>query len=174
MQVKSHNVFGIVGWKNSGKTTLLEALVREMSTRGYRVSTIKHAHHAFDIDVPGKDSYRHRKAGAYEIIVASGQRWALMHELRGAEEPNLTDLLAHLEACDLVLIEGFKSDPHPKIEVLRALGPEGRIADSDKSVCAIATQDPMLAGTHRSLALDDIIAITNFICAECALTRPVR
>lgn len=167
------NVFGIVGWKNSGKTTLLEVLIREIVARGYRVSTVKHAHHAFDIDVPGKDSYRHREAGAHEVIVASRQRWALMHELRDAEEPELSSLLAHLGPCDLVLIEGFKSEDHPKIEVLREMGPEGRIADSDITVRAIVTQDAKLAGSHQFLALDDIGAIVDFICAQCGLALRV-
>lgn len=166
MGVSPDKIFGITGWKNSGKTTLLEALVRELSARRYRVSTIKHAHHAFDIDVPGKDSYRHREAGAHEVIVASGQRWALMHELRGAEQPTLTELLAHLGDCDLVLVEGFKGGSHPKIEVVRSPGPAGRIADTDETICAIAAPDPALAGTHRHLALDDIVGISDFICAH--------
>ncbi len=166
MAVKLEKVFGIAGWKNSGKTTLLEVLVRELSARGYRVSTVKHAHHAFDIDVPGKDSYRHREAGANEVIVASGQRWALMHELRGAEQPGLEDLLDHLGDCDLVLVEGFKHDSHPKIEVLRELGPEGRIADSDETICAVAAPDAGLAGSHKHLLLDDAVAIADFILAH--------
>jgi len=166
---KQHTIFGIVGWKNSGKTTLLEGLVRELSRRGFKVSTIKHAHHAFDIDVPGKDSYRHREAGAQEVIVASGQRWALMHELRGTPEPDLAGLLSHLAPCDLVLIEGFKSERHSKIEVLRALGTDGRIADSDKSVLAVATPDARLAGTHKRLDLNNVGAVADFICAYCGL-----
>lgn len=169
MGVSPDKVFGITGWKNSGKTTLLEAVVRELSARGHRVSTIKHAHHAFDIDVPGKDSYRHREAGAHEVIVASGQRWALMHELRGAAQPGLAELLGHLSDCDLVLVEGFKGGSHPKIEVLRAPGPEGRIADADGTVCAIASPDAALAGTHKHLALNDIAEIADFICAHRGL-----
>jgi molybdopterin-guanine dinucleotide biosynthesis protein MobB len=160
-------VFGITGWKNSGKTSLMEALVSELTVRGYRISTVKHAHHAFDIDVPGKDSYRHREAGAQEVIVASGQRWALMHELRGAAQPALSELITHLADCDLVLVEGFKGDTHPKIEVIRELGPDGRIADTDPTVCAIASPDKALAGTHRHLALDDIPAMADYICAYC-------
>ena len=169
MTMTTHKVFGIVGWKNSGKTTLVEALLGELSARGYRVSTIKHAHHAFDIDVPGKDSYRHREAGAGEVLVASGQRWALMHELRGGEEPRLEDLLRHLSPCDLVLVEGFKRDAHPKIEVLRTLGPDGRIADSDGMVCAIATENPAICGAHPALPLNDIGAIADFICVRAGL-----
>lgn len=172
MRVSHHKVFGITGWKNSGKTTLVEALVCELSARGYRISTVKHAHHAFDIDVPGKDSYRHREAGAQEVMVASGQRWALMHELRGAEQPNLSELIAHMADCDLVLVEGFKSCSHSKIEVLRELGPEGRIADSDKTVCAIATPDSALAGVHKRLDLNDVRAIADFISSYCNIARP--
>lgn len=169
MAITPDKVFGITGWKNSGKTTLVEALVRELTGRGYRVSTIKHAHHAFDIDVPGKDSYRHRKAGAHEVIVASEQRWALMHELRNESPPSLADLLIHLGDCELVLVEGFKGDAHPKIEVLRSLGPEGRIADSDHSVCAVATPDSALAGRHRRLDLQNVGVMADFICAHCGL-----
>jgi molybdopterin-guanine dinucleotide biosynthesis protein B len=169
MAIAPVKVFGITGWKNSGKTTLLERLVRELTGRGYRVSTIKHAHHAFDIDVPGKDSFRHREAGAHEVIVASGQRWVLMHELRGSAQPTLAELIGHLGDCDLLLVEGFKGDAHPKIEILRTLGPDGRIADTDKSIRAVATSDPKLAGRHRHLDLNDIGAIADFICAHCAL-----
>ncbi len=162
-------VFGIVGWKNSGKTTLIERLIREFGARGLSVSTIKHVHHAFDIDVPGKDSYRHREAGAQEVLVTSGGRWALMHELRGAPEPDLNKLVEHLSPCDLVLVEGFKCDTHPKIEVLRASGDEGRIADKDKTVCAIATDYPALTGRHPYLSLSDAGAIADFITRHCNL-----
>ncbi len=171
MKKQTLKIFGIAGWKGSGKTTLIERLVPEFSGRGFRVSTIKHAHHAFDIDIPGKDSYRHRDAGAHEVLVTSGQRWALMHELRGAEQPPLGELLFHLDACDLVLVEGFKRDSHPKIEVLRNIGPEGRMADSDVSVRAIATPNNALAGAHKSLPLDEIGPITDFICEQCGLTK---
>jgi molybdopterin-guanine dinucleotide biosynthesis protein B len=161
--MKAQNILGIVGWKNSGKTTLVEALVREMTARGLRISTVKHAHHAFDIDVPGKDSHRHREAGAHEVIVASGQRWALMHELREAPEPPLVELLAKLAPCDLVLVEGFKQGTHPKIEVARVKREEGLIADQDDTVIAIATDDVMLAGRHLALPLNDATAIVEFI-----------
>ena len=165
----SHKVFGITGWKNSGKTALVEALLCELTARGLRVSTIKHAHHAFDIDVPGKDSHRHREAGASEVLVASGRRWALMHELRDEAEPRLEELLARLSPCDLVLVEGFKRDSHPKIEVLRTLGPDGRIADSDGTVCAIVTDNPAIRGAHPALPLGDISAIADFICVRAGL-----
>lgn len=156
-------ILGIVGWKNSGKTTLVEALVREMTARGLRVSTVKHAHHAFDIDVPGKDSHRHREAGAHEVIVASGDRWALMHELRDAPEPPLDVLIAKLAPCDLVLVEGFKRGTHAKIEVARFKRDEGLIADQDRTVLAVATDDAALAGRHRALPLNDTPTILDFI-----------
>ena len=108
------NVFGVVGYKNTGKTGLMERLVSEITGRGFSVSTIKHAHHSFDVDHPGKDSYRHRSAGASQVLLSSGARWALMSELRGADEPDLDVLLAQLDPVDLVLIEGYKTNPHPK------------------------------------------------------------
>ncbi len=154
-------VIGIVGWKNSGKTTLVEALLRELTGRGLRVSTIKHAHHHFDVDVSGKDSWRHREAGAQEVLVASSQRWVLMHEERG--DPDLRDLLAHLGPCDLVLVEGFKHGPHRKIEVRRAASGGVLLADQDEAILAVATDDAALAGRHRCLPLADVAAIADFI-----------
>ena len=161
--MKTQKILGIVGWKNSGKTTLVEALVREMTGRGLQISTVKHAHHAFDIDVPGKDSHRHREAGAQEVIVTSGQRWALMHELRGSPESSLDDLLSKLAPCDLVLVEGFKHGGHPKIEVARFLRDEGLIADQDDAVLAVATDNAPLAGRHPALPLNDVAVIFEFI-----------
>jgi molybdopterin-guanine dinucleotide biosynthesis protein MobB len=165
----AQKVFGIVGWKNSGKTTLVEKLVREMTARGLCVSTVKHAHHAFDIDAPGKDSHRHREAGAHEVIVASGQRWALMCELRAVTEPSLDELISRLAACDLVLVEGFKRGGHPKIEVARFTREEGLIADRDNSVLAVATDNAALSGRHRSLSLNDPVEIAAFICSHLDL-----
>lgn len=162
--MKTRKVLGIVGWKNSGKTTLVEALVREMTARGLRISTVKHAHHAFDIDVPGKDSYRHREAGAHEVVIASGQRWALMRELRDAPEPPLEELIAKLAPCDLVLVEGFKRGGHPKIEVARFAREEGLIADQNDRVIAVATDNSALAGRHLALPLNEAAAIVEFIC----------
>jgi len=164
MDATFDKVIGIVGWKNSGKTTLTEKLVQELTVRGYRVSTVKHAHHDFDIDHPGKDSYRHRAAGAHEVVVASAHRWALLHEHRGAPEPSLADLLAHLEPCDLVLVEGFKYGPHRKIEVRRKDSRGPLLADKDAAVIAVATDDPALAGRHRFLPLNNAAAIADFIC----------
>jgi molybdopterin-guanine dinucleotide biosynthesis protein MobB len=162
MMVGLPRVMGIVGWKNSGKTTLIEALVREMTGRGLRISTIKHAHHDFEIDTPGKDSHRHRMAGAHEVLVASSKRWALMHELRG--QPELSELLAHFGPCDLVLVEGFKRNRYPKIEVARVPREEGLIADSDDTVVGVATDNALLAGRHHCLPLNDAKAIADFVC----------
>src|SRR5690348_12632939 len=113
-------VIGFAGWSGAGKTTLLTRLIPHLIAKGLRVSTLKHAHHEFDVDVPGKDSWRHREAGAAEVLVSSGKRWALMHELRGADEPKLPELLARMSPVDLVIVEGFKRELHPKIEVYRA------------------------------------------------------
>jgi molybdopterin-guanine dinucleotide biosynthesis protein B len=133
-------VMGIVGWKNSGKTTLVVELVRLLTARGLKVGTVKHAHHEFDIDHPGKDSWRHREAGATDVIVASAARWAQVHELRGAPEPELDELLPRLSpGLDVVLVEGFKRDPHPKIEVVPP-GFDGRLLTlDDPHVVALAS-----------------------------------
>ncbi|MEM9581447.1 MAG: molybdopterin-guanine dinucleotide biosynthesis protein B, partial [Pseudomonadota bacterium] len=114
------NIYGVVGWKNAGKTGLMERLVSEISARGYSVSTVKHAHHAFDVDQPGRDSYRHRQAGAREVLLSSRNRFALMHELTDEDEPSLADLLTKLAPVDIVLVEGYKRDAHPKVEAHRA------------------------------------------------------
>src|SRR6056297_1010690 len=135
------NVYGVIGWKNSGKTTLVERLVAEIAARGYTVSTVKHTHHGVDVDRPGKDSHRHRQAGAGQVILASSARWALMTELRGAAEPPLEDLLAHLAPVDLVIVEGYKRDTHPKVEVWRAETGQPLIAANDPTVRAVASPD---------------------------------
>lgn len=162
-------IYGVTGWKNTGKTGLMERLVTEITGRGLRVSTVKHAHHATDIDHPGRDSFRHRQAGATEVIVASPLRWAVMHELRGEEEPGLTALLARLSPVDLVLIEGYKSAPHPKIECHRAAAGRGLLAPENASIRAVASDS-----AHPGLALpvfdlDDTAAIAGFILAEVGL-----
>ena len=110
------NIFGIIGWKNSGKTGLMERLVSEITKRGFKVSTIKHAHHSFDIDHEGRDSFRHRQTGASEVLLSSNSRWALMHELRGELEPNFSDLISKMKPVDLILVEGFKKEKHSKLE----------------------------------------------------------
>jgi len=156
-------IFGIVGWKNSGKTTLVAALVREFSARGLSISTVKHAHHAFDLDRPGKDSYLHRDAGAREVLIASHDRWALLHELRGAAEPPLSELLRHMSPVDLVLVEGFKHGGHPKLEVRRRDSAGGPLSESDPHIVAIATDDAISAEQQPVFALDDITGIADFI-----------
>ena len=162
------NVWGVIGWKNAGKTGLMERLVTEFTTRGLSVSTIKHAHHGFDVDQPGKDSYRHREAGAREVLVASAARYAVLHELRDAEEPTLEDLIARLSPVDLVLVEGYKRDRHPKIEAWRAVNANPLIADDDDTVRAVAADTP-LERDQPVFDLDDTRAIADFIAAELAL-----
>jgi molybdopterin-guanine dinucleotide biosynthesis protein B len=168
-------VFGIAGWKNSGKTGLMVRLVAEFTARGYRVSTIKHAHHDFDIDKPGADSYRHREAGAHEVTIVSGTRFAVMHELRGAPEPTLDEILPRLAPCDLVLIEGYKREPIPKIEVRRLDATKTEpLAPGDQHITAIAA-DHAVAGTELPVfALDDTTAIADFIAAAVGLGERSR
>ena len=158
-------LYGIAGWKNSGKTGLMERLVAEFTARGLRVSTVKHAHHSFDVDQPGKDSYRHRAAGAAQVMLSSANRWALMTELQGAPEPPLADLLAQLAPVDLVLVEGFKREDHPKIEAHRAATGQGLLAPGDPTIRAIAS-DSAPETDRPVLHLDDTRAIADFIAAE--------
>lgn len=161
-------IYGVTGWKNNGKTGLMERLVAEITGRGHTVSTLKHAHHRFDVDQPGKDSHRHRSAGATEVLLASGTRWALMHELRGADEPPLEALLAKLARVDLVLIEGYKTGPHPKIEAHRAETGAALIAPGDPLIRAVASDTPVEAPVPV-FDLDDTAAIADFILAEVGL-----
>ncbi len=165
----TQKVFGVVGWKNSGKTTLMEKLVTEITGRGFSVSTVKHAHHAFDVDRPGKDSFRHRAAGAREVLLVSGRRWALMHELRDAPEPPLEALLEKLAPVDLVLVEGYKTGRHPKLEAHRAGNDRPLIARADPSVLAVASDDPVPGLSVPVLPLDAAKAVADFILAEVGL-----
>ncbi|HVC54076.1 MAG TPA: molybdopterin-guanine dinucleotide biosynthesis protein B [Stellaceae bacterium] len=161
-------IFGLAGWSGSGKTTLLTAVIPELVARGLSVSTIKHAHHAFDIDQPGKDSWRHRQAGASEVMVASSRRWALMRELRDAPEPTLDGLVGRMAPVDLLLIEGFKFHPHPKLEVHRpALGKPVLYPD-DPHIVAIACDAPLDAPLPL-LPLDDPGAVARFIVGHTGL-----
>ncbi|NKB48073.1 MAG: molybdopterin-guanine dinucleotide biosynthesis protein B [Alphaproteobacteria bacterium] len=165
-------VIGLAGWSGSGKTTLLVELVTLITGLGYTVSTIKHAHHAFDVDQPGKDSHRHRAAGANEVLVASANRWALMHELAGAPEPDLDHLLTHMSPVDLVLVEGYKHHAHNKIEVHRPALGQPMIAPTDSSVIAIASDGPIAEADELGIAildLNDAAAIAHYILATCAL-----
>ena len=166
-------VLGFAGWSGSGKTTLIERLLPRLLERGLRVSVVKHAHHAFDVDVPGKDSWRHRQAGASEVLVASAQRWVLMHELRGADAPDLDAHLARLSPCDLVLVEGYKRAPIPKIEVHRPATGRPLLFPGDPTIVAIATDAPIDAPIPR-LDLDDPDAIATFVLARTADGDPNR
>ena len=156
-------VIGIVGWKDSGKTTLVVRLVEHFAAGGLRVSTVKHAHHSVDPDQPGKDSWRHREAGAQEVLLATAARYALFHELRGEPEPPLDELLARLAPADLVIVEGFKRFAHPKIEVHRAVRGTPLLAQKDPAIVAVASDEP-LPGLHVPvLGLDDIAGIAALI-----------
>lgn len=162
-------VYGIVGWKNSGKTGLMERLVAEFVSRGLRVSTLKHAHHSFDVDQEGKDSHRHRVAGATEVLLVSRNRWALMHELREADEPSLDALLEKVSPVDLVLVEGFKRDRHPKIEAHRAVTGNPLIATGDETVRAIASDSKASVPARPTFDLNDTGGIADFISGDLEL-----
>lgn len=163
-------LFGVVGWKNSGKTTLVAGLVTELKLRGFTVSTMKHAHHAFDLDQPGRDTYKHREAGAQEVLISSGKRWALMHELQGEDEPLLDDLLAKMSPVDIVIIEGFKSAPHIKIECHRATTERPLVSENNKTIVAIASDVYVNAGALQLLDLNNVSAIADFVMAETGLS----
>jgi molybdopterin-guanine dinucleotide biosynthesis protein B len=159
----TQRVFGITGWKNSGKTTLTERLVSELVERGWKVATVKHAHHDFDIDKEGTDSFRHRKAGASEVAIVSGQRWALMHELRSESEPTLETILARLAPTDIVLIEGYKRESHLKIEARRTETKDrSPLAANDPHIVAVAADHPQPDETLPVFDLDDIKSIADF------------
>jgi molybdopterin-guanine dinucleotide biosynthesis protein B len=160
--------FGFAGYSGSGKTTLIEQLIPRFVAQGLRVSLIKHAHHAFDVDQPGKDSYRHRHAGASEVLVTSSRRWVLMHELRGEAEPTFDAQLGHLAPCDLLLVEGFKHAPIPKLEVWRSATGEGLLHPNDPHIVAVAS-DAKLATRLPWLDLNDVEGITGFIRNHLAL-----
>ena len=161
-------VYGVTGWKNAGKTSLVARLVTEFTTRGLTVSTIKHASHGFDLDQPGTDSHQHRTAGAREVLIAAGRRWALMHELDGPE-PALDDLLGRLSPADPILIEGYKTEPHPKIEAHRAETGHPLIAPNNATIRAIAADSALDTGGLPRLDLDDTVAIADFIGQELDL-----
>ncbi len=164
-------VIGFAAWSGSGKTTLVAKLIPLLTARGLRVSTVKHAHHEFDIDQPGKDSWVHRQAGATEVLVASSRRFALMHELRDEPEPALSDLLAKLVPVDIVLIEGFKRDPHPKIEVHRPEVGKPLLYPDDPWIVAIASPAPVPGSPVPWLPLDEPETIAAFML-ESPLTAP--
>lgn len=161
-------VLGIVGWSGSGKTTLVVALLPLLKARGLTVSTVKHTHHGFDMDRPGKDTYRHREAGAQEVLVSSGTRWALLHEVEGPE-PRLPELLARLQPVDLVLVEGFKSHPFPKLEVYRPALGKPPIWLTEHDVVAVATDAPLAACDRALLPLNDPPAVAEWLLQFLAL-----
>ena len=155
-------IFGITGWKNSGKTHLMERLVAEFKSRSLSVSTIKNAHHGFDVDQPGKDSFRHRQAGAQEVLIASETRWVLIHENTDELQPSLTDLIKKMSKVDLVLVEGFKQERHPKIEVVRKARDQKLISEKDPTILAVAS-DVDISTEKTCINLNDTIGIANFI-----------
>ena len=162
-------LIGLSGWSGSGKTTLLAALIPTLIARGRTVSTIKHAHHAFDVDKPGKDSWEHRAAGAQGVLVSSANRWALMHEHRGAPEADLETLIGHMSPVDLVLVEGFKTHQHAKLEIHRPSLGKPLLCRDDPRVVALASDAPVAGLAIPRLALDDIAAIADFILAHAGL-----
>jgi molybdopterin-guanine dinucleotide biosynthesis adapter protein len=161
-------ILGVVGWSGSGKTTLITKLIPVLVGRGLRIATLKHAHHAFDVDQPGKDSYEHRKAGASEVIVSSSRRWAQMHEVGVDGEATLAQLLRRLSPCDLVLVEGYKSEQHAKIEVFRHAAGKNPLYPEDRHIVAIASDQMLPAAAIPVVDLNDIEAVANRVraCAE--------
>ena len=159
-------IFGIAGWSGSGKTTLLTRLIPLLTSRGFRISTLKHAHHGFDVDQPGKDSYVHRQAGAVEVMVSSANRWALMHEHRGAPEPGLEELLQHMSPVDLVIVEGFKRHRHPKLEVFRPSVGKPLLCREDPTVLAVASDETIADLPVPRLELEDVAGIADFVLAH--------
>lgn len=158
-----NKIIGVAGFKNAGKTTLVEKLVTELTRRGYRVSTVKHAHHSFDIDHEGRDSFRHRKAGASEVAVVSRHRWAIIHESRDDAEPTLQDILSKLEPCDLVIVEGYKRDTHDKIEVRNLALAHPELAGDDPTIVAIAANGTLDDAPVPLFDRDDVSALASFI-----------
>jgi molybdopterin-guanine dinucleotide biosynthesis adapter protein len=167
-------IFGLAGWSGSGKTTLLVKLIPVLVGRGISVSTLKHAHHQFDVDRPGKDSYEHRAAGATEVMISSTNRFALMHELRGAPEPTVEALIARMTPVDLLLIEGYKSHAHDKLEVHRPSVGKPLLAATDPRVVAVASDVPLPGLSVPVLEIDDVAGIADFILAHCGLAPAAR
>lgn len=161
--MSSARVLGIVGWSGSGKTTLITNLIPVLTARGIRVATLKHAHHKFDVDQPAKDSYEHRRAGACEVIVSSAQRWVQMHEVGDGAEATLAELLAKVSPCDLILVEGFKSERHPKLEVFREAAGNPPLHPIDPRIVAIASDRPFPDAGIPVVDLDAIAALANLV-----------
>jgi molybdopterin-guanine dinucleotide biosynthesis adapter protein len=163
-------IIGLAGWSGSGKTTLIVRLLPELTRRGIRVSTMKHAHHGFDVDQPGKDSYRHREAGATEVLVASDKRWALMHEHRGEEEPTAAQLVAHMSPVDLLIVEGFKRESHDKLEIHRRETGKPLLYPQDSRIVAVLSDELLAACPLPVIDIDDIAAVADFVVAHCSLS----
>jgi molybdopterin-guanine dinucleotide biosynthesis protein MobB len=161
-------IIGLAGWSGAGKTTLLGRVIPCLVGRGLTVSTLKHAHHSFDIDQPGKDSYSHRMAGATEVLVGAASRWALMHELRSESEPSLAQLLAKLSPVDLVIIEGYKREPHPKLEIFRSVVGKTLLYPDDPHVVAVASDIMLASAPVPVVSLDDVEAIANLLLQHAA------
>jgi molybdopterin-guanine dinucleotide biosynthesis protein MobB len=166
-------IFGLAGWSGSGKTSLLARLLPELTKSGCRVSTVKHAHHKFDIDQPGKDSYIHRQAGAYEVMVLSANRWALIHENRPPAEPDLSQAIERMADVDLVMVEGFKTYPHPKLEVHRSSLGKPLLYDGDEHIVAVASDSLLPPIMLPVLDLADTSGIATFILRHCDLSSVV-
>jgi molybdopterin-guanine dinucleotide biosynthesis adapter protein len=162
-------VIGLAGWSGAGKTTLIVRLVPELVRRGISVSTMKHAHHGFDVDQPGKDSYRHREAGATEVLVASERRWALMHELRDHTEPSAAELMKRMSPVDLLIVEGFKREGQDKLEIHRRETGKPLIYPEDPRVVAVLSDEPLPSCPLPVLDIDDVGAIAEFVIAHCGL-----
>lgn len=167
-------IIGITGWSGAGKTSLLVKILPVLRAHGLTVSTIKHAHHAFDVDVPGKDSHEHRVAGASEVLISSGRRFALMHELRDEDEWTLEQLLAKLTPVDLVIVEGFKRGPHPKIEVFRQVNAKPALYPGNATIKAVAADCPLLDVARPVLALDDIKGIAAAMLAHAVSVDDIK
>ena len=167
-KIRPMKIFGIAGYSGSGKTTLIEKLIPLLTARGLKVSLIKHAHHTFDVDQPGKDSFRHRHAGCGEVLISSSRRWALMHELRGVPEPTLQELIKRLSPCDLVLIEGFKHEPVPKLEIHRSAVSEPWLFPHDPHIIAVAS-DQRADTRLPQFNIDDVVAIAGFVAQHVGL-----
>ncbi len=169
MNKTAMKIFGLAGWSGSGKTTLMVHLLPELVGRGLTISTVKHAHHDFEIDRPGKDSYEHREAGATEVMVTGGKRWALMHEIREKAEPSVAELMRHMTPVDLLMIEGFKNHDHPKLEVFRAVTGKPLICKQDPRIVAVASDEALGGLDIPQLDLNNVPAIADFIIDHCEL-----
>ena len=172
-RINMQKVFGITGWKNSGKTTLVVNLIENLRARGYSISTLKHAHHNFDIDKEGTDSHKHRGAGAQEVLIASGKRWALMHEVASEQEASMGELLARMAPVDLVIIEGYKLEEHPKLQVIRAENNTDALPESANNLVALVSDAKLEPADYSCkgplFALDNVDGIADFIIEHCQL-----